>query len=384
MMPEVNCLHADDFYRYDSVTCSRGLYGGRPSVGICKNVCEHRVPDPNIGNRAPKPFKPVFARMAPALAAAAVQNMQVCAGCNQMIRFQQRHVMCNKASRCKPIPTWKQDECPLGKWKRARQRQVQTLRYRGQDKRWVSARDMVRMTGSTVFLICGGASLRDLDLHLLDGEMTMGINNSHLAYAPRMWIALDDLQDPKSALEVPEHDEIVKFVPLQRKIDAENVWRIGYAKKFEWWRFFATQHVMWGRSTMVSALRILYDLGARRVFLLGCDFKMDVGAEYAFRQGVRKGHAEANNTIYTRLQAQFELLQPVFLSLGFHVYNCNPDSRLTAFPYWGYHRAVRLAISESDQCLHGTTSLVSTDRSLSKGCSPQGSPHGPSPTAAPA
>jgi hypothetical protein len=356
---KVNCLYADDFYRPDSVTCAKGLYGGRPSAGICTTVCPHRRPDPNIDNRGLKPFKPVLSRMAPELARRSTRNMAVCDGCNHKIAFNQRHVRCNKASRCKAIATWQDGDCPLGLWERAPHQEPVKLKYQMGGK-WLSEKvsGLLGHSTRTAFLLAGGPSTEDLALDLLDGQHVMAMNNSHLLHKPTMWTCMDNWHDPFRGLDgsVLAQDDVMKFVPHYRKTKARNVWRVGVTERFDWWRFFSTETVMWDRSTFVVALRILYDLGFRRVFLLGVDFNMQKGKEYAMPQGTYKGHLEGNNRYYVRLQQEFELLQPVFQSLGFHVYNCNPKSLLTAFPFWGYHKALKLASAGADTCLHGTTS----------------------------
>ncbi|HEX4489341.1 MAG TPA: hypothetical protein VH088_23910 [Terriglobales bacterium] len=95
-----------------------------------------------------------------------------------------------------------------------------------------------------------------------------------------------------------------------------------------------------GRSVMLAGLRILFLLGFRRVYLLGVDFEMSSQKRYHFQE-LRSGHAICNNlSTYAKLQRWFEELQPHFLREGFVVKNCNPASKLTAFPFIQYEEAV--------------------------------------------
>jgi glycosyltransferase involved in cell wall biosynthesis len=95
-----------------------------------------------------------------------------------------------------------------------------------------------------------------------------------------------------------------------------------------------------GRSVMLGALKILYFLGFRKVFLLGVDFEMTQEKKYHFPEHRGLHAIQGNNNTYRKLQRYFEALQPHFLKAGFIVKNCNPTSRLTAFPFISYEEAL--------------------------------------------
>ncbi|MCX6854906.1 MAG: hypothetical protein NTV80_08370, partial [Verrucomicrobia bacterium] len=94
------------------------------------------------------------------------------------------------------------------------------------------------------------------------------------------------------------------------------------------------------RSVLLASLRILYLLGFRQVYLLGVDFEMSETKRYHFDEG-RTSHAiKGNMDTYAKLQQWFTELQPQFKKAGFKVFNCNPQSRLTAFPILSYEAAL--------------------------------------------
>jgi len=101
----------------------------------------------------------------------------------------------------------------------------------------------------------------------------------------------------------------------------------------------------WGsRSCMLVAVRIAYELGFRNVFLLGCDFKMEMGAaNYAFPQDRAAGSIRNNNQTYMMLNERFTALQPEFLRRGFYVWNCLQDSGLKSFPFKHFDECVAMA-----------------------------------------
>jgi hypothetical protein len=94
---------------------------------------------------------------------------------------------------------------------------------------------------------------------------------------------------------------------------------------------------------MLAAIRILFLLGVRKVFLLGVDLDMTADKKYHFDQERSHGSIRGNNSTYKMLQDRFRLLKPQLDSVGFEVYNCNPDSKLATFPHMSYDDAVKIA-----------------------------------------
>jgi hypothetical protein len=94
----------------------------------------------------------------------------------------------------------------------------------------------------------------------------------------------------------------------------------------------------------MAAVRIMYLLGIRKLFLLGVDFKMNKDYHYHFEQSRHTGSVNGNNSTYKSMMKWFGEMQEQFLSLGFKVYNCNPDSALTVFPYKPFDKAIDIAL----------------------------------------
>jgi hypothetical protein len=103
-----------------------------------------------------------------------------------------------------------------------------------------------------------------------------------------------------------------------------------------------------GRSVMLPAIRILFTLGIRRVYLLGVDFKMDKDTTYHFEQDRASGSISGNNATYPKLNQWFQELRPLFEAQDFQVFNCNPASELKAFDYLSFNEACAKTLSEFD------------------------------------
>lgn len=225
--------------------------------------------------------------------------------------------------------------------------------------------------GSSCFLVLSGPSLNSLDLSLLNQPniITFGINNSPKIYRPRLWTCVDDPE--KFMISIFKDPLITKFIPVKKqnkKLFDNTKWKmtndivkdcpgvIYYHRneRFNHETFLTEPTINWGshkdyggrRSVLHAAIKICYLLGFSRIFLLGCDFNMKLGVQnYAWKQDRTSGSVKGNNNTYAAMQERFTLLRPLFEEKNFFVYNCNPNSGLTAFPYVSYKNAINLAVN---------------------------------------
>ncbi|MEK6832814.1 MAG: hypothetical protein AABY32_02110 [Nanoarchaeota archaeon] len=233
--------------------------------------------------------------------------------------------------------------------------------------------DMYR--GGSAFLILSGPSFANVNKELLLGNskrprmLTLGVNNSVKTYRPDMWTCVDR---PDSFIKSIWVDPgIMKFTPICHsekfifdsdkwemtniKVgDCPNVW---YYRRNEYFRpenFLYEDTINWGnhskaeedgggRSIMLASIRILFYLGIRNIFLLGCDFKMDSNYTYHFEQNRAGGSVNGNTSTYEKLKDRFNKILPIFKQNGLNIYNCNPDSGLKVFPFISVEEAVKIA-----------------------------------------
>jgi len=239
------------------------------------------------------------------------------------------------------------------------------------------------LAGTPVFLVCGGPSAREVPFQRLSerGIFSLGVNNiagcvpvsAFVCSDPPMKFHWGIFCDPK----------IMKFIPtpklgrskgrgkLRRKEgdsftwmdlnarDCPNVW--GFEKR-NWilpdHTFFTHPGATLGNldcgvqktgdhktaSTMLQGIRVLYYLGARTIFLLGCDFYMkpsaDLKENYAFAEDRDSGAIKSNNRQYRVAAGWLGKLRPVFEQFGLYVYNTNPNSHLRAFDHVPFDQAL--------------------------------------------
>ncbi len=219
--------------------------------------------------------------------------------------------------------------------------------------------------GRSAFLIGGGSSLKEVDISLLKrpGCLTMSMNNAICSIRTDLWVSVD----------APHHfvrsvwldSKIMKFTPLahyservfdsdtwcytrHRACECPNAFFYLRSDRFEIDTYLSEQVISWGnhaslgggRSVMLAAIKLLYYLGIRTVYLVGVDFGMDRDAPYHFEQKRDRAAIRGNNTLYKQLIQHFTNLAPVFDARGFKLFNCNPKSNLTLFPLISLEDAV--------------------------------------------
>lgn len=225
--------------------------------------------------------------------------------------------------------------------------------------------------GSSIFFICNGPSLSsgkyDLTLLKRPGIMTYGINNGVRTIRPNLWTCVDDPQrfiksiwfDPQIMKIVPHSFAEKRIFDNEKWADIKtvvgecpNVIYFHRNEKFMAERWLYEDTINWGnhkdhgggRSVMLAALKIMFLMGFRKVFLMGADFKMSENYTYSFDEQRSAGAIHGNMSTYQKLSQQyFPELKPYFDAEGFHVYNCNPESELKVFDYVSYEDAINFA-----------------------------------------
>lgn len=227
--------------------------------------------------------------------------------------------------------------------------------------------------GGAAFLMANGPSVAALDLAPLHCRWVMTLNNGARTFRGNANCTVDD--PSRFSLSMWLDPTIMKFLPMahlekpvwdNRLLDTESGWVqhwepsklkagdcpnvVGYRRneKFHAPRWLNEETINWGnhgkwgggRSVLLAALRILFLLGFRKVYLLGVDFEMSETKRYHFDEGRTPGAIKGNMSTYAKLQAWLTELQSHFLKAGYIVRNCNPASKLTAFPFTSYEDAL--------------------------------------------
>lgn len=228
----------------------------------------------------------------------------------------------------------------------------------------VHLRDLYR--GYPAFLICSGPSLADMDLEPLKqpGILTMGVNNSPAILRPNLWTSIDSAQNfIRSIWLDPTITKFATWGNRNRQIFDSDAWQwmgrrvrdcpnvLFYHRNsdFNLKTFLTEPSVNTGGpkgklNVMFAAMRLLHHVGVRRLYLLGCDWRMEPNDSYAFAQVKSESQAAMNNRKYDALADRFARMHEHFEARGFQVRNCNAASRLKAFPHVPLDQAIDDAV----------------------------------------
>lgn len=216
---------------------------------------------------------------------------------------------------------------------------------------------------STSVIQLGNQFLTYKDALHYPSHITMSVNNSVKSFRPNLWSCVDEPNrflksiwlDPTIQKFIPHEHMGKKLFDSTKWVDSDitvsqcpNVYGIYRNEKFNHQTFLNENTFNWGdhknyggsRSVMLIAIKLLYYLGIREIYLLGCDFYMNEQHKYHFEQDRTRQALNNNNKTYGKMIERFELLKPIFDNAGLKIYNCNCRSELKVFPLIGFEQAM--------------------------------------------
>lgn len=213
------------------------------------------------------------------------------------------------------------------------------------------------------FLVCGGPSLNAMDLTLLGqrGITIAAVNQCGATHVrPHIWFSVDSPDRFHSSIWLdPTVMKFAKrryakntvyektqgqFVDTKKQLKTlPNMWFYEHSGSYDPATFLTQPNPTWGNtrhSVMLIAIRLLYWLGMRTIYIVGADFHMSPEQTYAFDDPKDHIASASNNATYRWLNEIFLELRPYFADRGLSVYNATPGGNLTAFDRVTYNEAV--------------------------------------------
>jgi hypothetical protein len=222
------------------------------------------------------------------------------------------------------------------------------MRYNGKVRTAMDLHDIFK--GGSVFLCGGGPQTREVvyDLERLR-VITMAMNNTGTIIHPHLWIGADGADYYSASIL---HDPtIMKFLrwhrlKTQTQKGAEawklpNMYFMPEDPTMAYNNVFVPRHstIFW-KNVFVMALHVLYKLGFRKVYCIGCGF--DSKKPYCYETGLMKKHFDYNQNSYDAAVGQVRKLLPFARGAGFQIISCTPGSKLhdVGVPYVELHDAL--------------------------------------------
>jgi len=209
----------------------------------------------------------------------------------------------------------------------------------------------------SIFLICNGPSIGDMNLVPLDYRQTFGINNGGVL-RPKFWTAQDPAIKFLDAIWLDP--TITKIVPMPRANASfwHNGQTIGPIKDIcpsvmyhhktsdcDLNTWLDASNICWGvpkgdghrLNSMIAALHIIWFLGFRTVYIIGADFNMTQEQSYFFDE---VGGVNGNNELYRLTNTYLAELDTRWQARGYNVFNCTDGGNLTSLRRMSYTNAL--------------------------------------------
>jgi len=113
--------------------------------------------------------------------------------------------------------------------------------------------------------------------------------------------------------------------------------------------------------TASVSLQLAYRLGFRRVYLIGCEFKIKKESQYSYETNLNDYQINYNQRLYNKTVEDMKLAKSYFEKKRFEIISCTPNSLLNDFyPTMFFEDAVKEVLKDFPKdydtlkCLHSS------------------------------
>lgn len=232
--------------------------------------------------------------------------------------------------------------------------------------------DLENLYQGSCFLAGGSPVLLQENLKKLDqpGVMVASMNNTASVVPTDIWICGDRpiCYSPR----ILRDQKLMKFANLAKK----NYLAANYID----WKFIANTYFYdttpdfnkdnflksgnkfaWWKNTFYIAIQILNTLGFRKIYLIGCQFKVKGDKQYAYDVKLNPAQQKWNTKTYSYVVADMKTLKPTFERKGLEVVSCTPESPLNEhYPFMKMDDAIDEMLKdypkqyELSECMHSS------------------------------
>jgi len=232
--------------------------------------------------------------------------------------------------------------------------------------------DLDNMFSESCFIAGGAPSLLKENLELLKqpGVIVISMNNTASIVPTDIMVSADKTKcySPRILLD----PKIMKFSMISRRDlfvgnkkmkELPNMYFYGATEKhFNVHNFLSPyRDIWWIKNVMPITLQIAYRLGFRRVYLIGCGFKISKEEQYSYKMKLDDHQVNYNQRTYNSFVEKMKLMKPHFKEKGFEVISSTPNSLLNEFfPFVPFEDAVKEILKDfpkeydTDKCLHSS------------------------------
>lgn len=182
-----------------------------------------------------------------------------------------------------------------------------------------------------VCIIGGGTSVKDINMDLLHGFLTLGVNNSALILNTDALFSLD-YNWIKSSYPQYLNFSGEKYLAMQEGNMMKTIKdpQAQYLRRNTLDGLSTNKTAIHGHNSGYGALNLAVLKGAKRILLLGFDFYKRDGRAHWHEEYPRR--PRARTVLYEGWARKFNTMVPVLNQLGIMVLNCSLHSKIECFP----------------------------------------------------
>jgi hypothetical protein len=186
------------------------------------------------------------------------------------------------------------------------------------------------------FLLGGAPSLKEVkDLLVNQPVVLAAMNNTATVVRPDIWVGLDVPANYSSSVLLDPSP--MKFTYITRKDDLvegkawkniPNTYFMSSTKQPNAAFFLKARDFCWGKNVFTIALQLLYRLGFRTVYTVGCEFNINKEYQYCYETKLNDNQVDWTKKTYDSALRGVREVLPLAEDVGFKLISCTMNSRL--------------------------------------------------------
>lgn len=196
--------------------------------------------------------------------------------------------------------------------------------------------DLDNIFSGSCFLLGGSPCLAEMKNKIAYQPVAkMAMNNTATIVRPDLWVGADISKNYSTSILADP--ALMKFTYISRRDTpvGDKKWRDMPNTYFMSSRqmkpnefFLKNRDFSWDKNVFMLAIQLLYRLGFRRVYLLGCSFKIAQDNQYCYETRLDKGQVRYNQRTYDTAIRQVKGILGPAKEAGYEIISCTPDSKI--------------------------------------------------------
>ena len=191
---------------------------------------------------------------------------------------------------------------------------------------------------------CGcGPSLKNVKNSDIRGAGTFvaGVNNSYPHITPDIWFGMDDPSCYSRQVFWEPFVKVLRGGYQNRKCEGRDIsknYNLYYADALklkdqeDMFRYLNDEtKFIWKKNVMATSLHVLFWMGAKRIYLLGCDFSTGESDYHHGKDKLSEGNRKWNQSLYNQVVDWFKVLTPMAKKYGIEMISSTSGSRINEF-----------------------------------------------------